>query len=61
MNSNINASSSRNDHATVSQSVKPVNIPQSVDSAQNVDISDKMEAKEDKSTCTIEHMAALPA
>ena len=60
MNSNINISSSLNDHATVSQSVKPVNIPQSVGSVQNVDISNKMEAKEDKSTCAIERMAANP-
>ena len=60
INININISSSLNDHATVSQSVKPVNIPQSVGSVQNVDISDKMEAKEDKSTCAIERMAAHP-
>ena len=60
MNSNINISSSHNDYATVSQSVKPVNIPQSVDSVKTVDISDKMEAKEDKSTRIVEHMAALP-
>ena len=43
MNSNINISSSRNDH---------------VDISDKRDISDKMEAKEDKSTCTIKHMAA---
>ena len=60
MNININIGSSSNDHDTVFQSVKPVNIPQSVGNVQNVDISDKIQADEDKSTCKIDHVATLP-